>query len=81
MSIFMSVQYHVDYYSYVVGLENLAQFYNLVLLFSFLETILSVLGPLNFHINFKISLLISKKKLGFSWVLHGRCSSIEDIDS
>lgn len=64
MSVFMPVQYHVDYYSCVAGLGNLAQFYNLVLLFSFLETILSVLGPLNIHINFKISLLISKKKAG-----------------
>ena len=43
---------------------------NLPTLFFFIKIVLAIMGPLNFHVNFKISLSVSAKKISVESVDH-----------
>jgi len=40
-------------------------------LFFFFKIVLALLGPLHFHMNFRINLLISERKKNLAWILTG----------
>ena len=56
----MPVPHCINYYSFVVNSEfRKCESRNTILLF---QDVLAILGPLNFHMNFRINLSISAKK-------------------
>lgn len=55
------------YYSFIISLK--VRSVSPLILF-FFKIVLSILGPLNFHIHFRVSLLIVELWLGFWWLTY-----------
>ena len=60
MSVFLSVPHSFDYYSSVVSFE-IRKCESLPTFFCFFKIVLTIRGPLQFYMNFRISLSISTK--------------------
>lgn len=68
MSVFMSVPQCLDYCRFVLSLKS-ESMHPPTLFFSF-NIVLGILGPLQFHMNFRISLSISALTVGIlAWVV------------